>query len=48
MAELEVKSCGWKITHSTHPVVQVSQDSFICPGYDTGLEDARYWAEHGG
>lgn len=48
MPELKTKSCGWKIDHHAHHVVQLSQDSFNCPGYDTQLEEARYWSEHGG
>lgn len=38
MAELETKSCGWKINHEPHHIIQHSQDSFNCPGYTTELE----------
>ncbi|UQS94749.1 hypothetical protein SEA_ZEINA_79 [Arthrobacter phage Zeina] len=54
MAELKIKSCGWQYNHAPHHVVQHSQDSFNCPGLyypsimDEQLEEARYWAEHGG
>ncbi len=37
MAELAVKFCGWKIDHTPHLIIQLSTDSFACPGYDAYL-----------
>lgn len=39
MAELETKPCGWKINHEPHHIIQLSTDSFNCPGWSIELED---------
>lgn len=41
MAELESKFCGWKIDHEPHHIVQLSTDSFDCPGYDAYLQKVK-------
>jgi hypothetical protein len=43
MAELETKPCGWKINHGAHHIVQLSTDSFNCPGYDFKNSEDSAW-----